>query len=287
MTAWNCKGNELIQEIQNTVPAPGSAAFWFLGQVGFAVKYQDKIILIDPVLNDITLPDGASLRMYEPPFSPNALKADFVLCTHGHLDHMAEETLTGLLQANPEIRIVIPAGCRALAASFGIPDENLVMLQPKERTALTDSVSVFAMSAAHPTHIHDGNHPDMALSYQITLGGSEAQQNSQKRLIHLGDTYLTNSLYHDLCEAGKPDILMMPINGNDYFRQVENIIGNMEAEEAAKLACALEAGLAVPMHYDMIRGNLANPLRFAEKMRELNPAGNYLIPVLGQQFRIY
>ena len=62
--AWYKKGEELLDEIKNTKVSEDELAIWYLGQCGFVIK-QQKIIYIDPVLNDIQDEHGNSRRIYE------------------------------------------------------------------------------------------------------------------------------------------------------------------------------------------------------------------------------
>ncbi len=268
MNAWKKKGEELLKEIETARPAEGMVQAWFLGQVGWVMKYEDTLIAIDPVLNEI-----GDARMYEPPFAPDALTLDYVLCTHAHCDHMAPPTLQGILRKNPNVKIVVPAGCVGFAGKIGIPAENLLVAHEGSSIELTDQISIFSILTAHPVHVSSERDPDMSLGFEIDFGG--------RRVVHLGDTYLTKRLLDALKNRQTPDVLMMPVNGSDLFRAMDNCIGNMEAEEAAALAVTLKADISVPMHFDMMRGNTVDPLRFAARMRALAPGMEYRIPVPG------
>lgn len=272
MEKWYCAGEALCDWIARTETGMDEAALWFLGQCGFAIKYDGRVILIDPVFNDIQ-GGGVSVRRYASPVAPDELKPDFVLCTHGHIDHMAEETLRGIAAAFPETVFVIPAGCRSLARRYGLA--NVIALQDCGSAALWDGVMVRAFSAAHPSHVFDENSEDMALGYCLQMGDI--------RIAHLGDTYLTDRLMASLQQLGKLNILLPPINGDDLFRARRNCIGNIGAEEAAALAAALNADLTIPTHYDMIEGNTVDPLRFAAELRRICPTARWRIPVLGEQ----
>ena len=44
---------------------------------------------------------------------------------------------------------------------------------------------------------------------------------------------------------------MLLVNGRDEYRRKNDIIGNMNAEEAAELAKRASVGLFIPMHFDL------------------------------------
>lgn len=274
MNMWYKSGSELLREIEETVPAPGSIALWYIGQCGYIVKSPEFLVFIDPVLNDIC-EDGSTRRHYPAPFAPDALKPDFVICTHGHADHMAQDTVTAIARAFPETMFIIPAGCSKTAVQWGIDPSRIVGMSPRCLFPMTPEQLVSSFSAAHPVHVYDDTDPGMALSYCVELEGI--------RLFHLGDTYLTEDLLRSLMEEEPPHILIAPVNGDDRFRAMRSCIGNMEAEEAAKLAVRLGADLSIPCHYDMIFDNTVDPLRFAAELRRLNPAAKWKIPALGEQ----
>lgn len=276
MEHWYRSGAELADEIRQTGTGTNEIAFWYIGQCGFVFKYHGQIILIDPVLNDLTDSSGNTRRHYPAPFSPSDLKPDFVLCTHGHADHMAMPTIRAIAEAFPDAGFVIPAGCVPTARELGVPDSRILPICPGESLRLLpDCMEVRSFSAAHPEHILDPGNPGMALGYELRMGSI--------RVVHTGDTYLTETLLRNLEEMESPNIFLPPINGDDRFRAMRNCIGNMEAEEAAKLAARIGADLTIPTHYDMVTGNTVDPLRFAAELRRISPRQKWCIPALGER----
>ena len=271
--AWYREGAELLDEIKNTEASEDELAIWYLGQCGFAIKKQ-KIIYIDPVLNDISDQDGRSRRLYAPPFAPELACADYVLCTHQHIDHMAEETLLGIYKNNRDVRFILPGVCIDLAVGWGIPRDHLIEAGTKSPLVLP-GFAVRGISTAHPTHRREADGKEWSLAYDLEISGMH--------LLHMGDTYLTEQLLGDLKQLPPPNVLFTPINGSDHFRDRRDIIGNMSARESAYLADELSADLTIPMHYDMIMGNTCNPLGFLEELWEIAPARRAVLPVLGER----
>ena len=97
MEHWYRCGQALLDQIAATHLPPEQLAVWYVGQCGFIFKFRETVVCIDAVLSDLVGEHG-SRRHYAPPFAPEALDADLVLCTHGHADHMAKDTLKGLAQ---------------------------------------------------------------------------------------------------------------------------------------------------------------------------------------------
>lgn len=276
--AWYRQGEALTEEIRNTATEEGALALWHLGQCGFVWKSGVKnrvTVYIDPVLNDLTDDEGVTRRHFPAPFSSDKAEGDYVLCTHWHGDHMALKTLAGMAEANENIKFIVPGSCVEAMAGAGIGRERILMARANQQIDLP-GLSVLPISAAHPVHALDEKGQDMALCYFVTMGGV--------RLLHLGDTYLTDSLLEDLEKLPAPQLFFPPINGGDYFRTSRNCIGNISYIEAAALACMLQADLTIPTHFDMIQGNTIDPLIFAGELMEQNPAAKWHIPALGERF---
>lgn len=274
---WLKTGSTLLDEIHNAETGSGSFLMWRIGQCGYVIKFEGKIILINPVLNDLTDESGTTVRLYSYPFAAKEIDADFVICTHGHADHLAEETVKEFAGKNNSPVFIVPAGCKGQIERLCSLENRIIYLQDGETVECPTNNSSFkvrAISAAHPEHYLKKDDVRMALSYQLQLGN--------KTLVHLGDTYLTERLLHSLETLPVPDVFLPPINGDDLFRKMINFIGNMEAEEAAKLAVRLGVKMAIPTHYDMVKGNTADPQRFVNEMIRLGKAENCRILGLGE-----
>lgn len=269
---WYRQGDELLQEIGETEPGESELLFWYIGQCGFVYK-KNVIVYIDPVLNDLTDQMGCSRRYYPAPFSPEKVAADYVLCTHGHRDHLDIATLTGIAESDSHTRFIVPGDCIPALEEAGIEKGRVTEARAGEEIALP-GLTVFPVSAAHPVHRKTERGADVALCYQLVMGGI--------RLLHLGDTYLTEQLLADLQALDVPDLFFVPINGGDYFRTARNCIGNLNAAEVAQLAVLLRAGVTVPTHYDMMKGNTVDPLAFIRALREIDTTARWRMPVLGE-----
>lgn len=271
---WIKKENELLEEIENTKLSEDEIALWYLGQSGFLIKQKNTKVLIDPVLTDLKDENGISRRYYEPPFSPEKLKADIIFSTHDHRDHLNKDTILGLVKANLEITIVIPAGIKQSLLNEGIDEKNLLLVNEEVEESLKN-LKIQAFATCHPVIQKDENNQDLNLSYLLNLDGFQ--------LLHLGDTYLCEELVDDLSKIKELDLLMAPINGQDYFRTARNCIGNLSGYEAAMAAKLSNARTTIPCHYDMIKGNTCSPFSFIEAMEKEYPKGCIELPRLGQR----
>ena len=271
---WYRQGADLLKEIHDTKLSDDTLAFWYLGQCGFVFK-KSATVYIDPVLNDITDDTGETRRLYSSPFSPGQVQADYVLCTHGHLDHLALDTLTAIAAADSHTVFIVPGACVSILTEAGISSDR-IMAANAHHTLVFPGLTIKPVSAAHPVHMTDNAGNDTALCYYLIMDGI--------RLLHMGDTYLTDQLLNDLQALPVPHLFFPPINGGDYFRTARDCIGNLSYIESAHLAVLLHADMTVPTHYDMIMGNTIDPTIFLRAPWMQNSAAKTHIPMLGERF---
>lgn len=258
----------------------------FLGQCGFLLTEDDMSIVIDPVFSDLQ-ENGQSIMNYPPVMKPSDIAPDFCFCTHDHIDHLDIDTVCGLAETNDKTKFVVPAGCKVILTERGIKDERIITFDDGEskilskggevfkvkdasKSGLISSIEVTACSTAHPVHQLDDKGLDRNLLYSILWNG--------KRYVHLGDTYRTERLMNSLKKLGHIDVLFAPINGRDDEREARGIIGNLSGVETAILSDELKVSLVYPMHFDMVKGNTADPCEFAEQMKSMGTKTKYIIP---------
>jgi L-ascorbate metabolism protein UlaG (beta-lactamase superfamily) len=210
-------------------------ALWWLGQSGFLLKRGGRFLLVDPYLSDsltakYAATDTPHVRMTRRVVAPERLGfVDVVLATHGHTDHLDPETL-------PYVggTLVAPARISALARERSGREPVPVS---EGETVEVAGFAITAVPARHP-----GEH---CLGYVI-----------DGRVYHAGDT----EAIQPPRAARDVEIALVPINGRR---------GNLDGSGAARLACALGARLAVPMHFEMFEFNTAPPGPFREECEHL------------------
>ena len=229
----------------------GSAALWWLGQMGLMVKVGNTVLCIDYYAS----PDA--LRQTDPPVPPNELTGiDVFLGTHDHLDHIDHEAWRIWAVTNPEAKFVFPRKHKDAVLADGVAERNASGLNDGESVKIGD-VTIHAIAASHEFLDQDpetGLYPH--LQYIIEGNGV--------RIHHAGDTVRYEGMLPKIKAFGKIDIQLLPINGRDAKRYRQNCIGNMTWQEAADLAGETGAGLVIPGHWDMFADNSADPSEFAD-----------------------
>ncbi|MBQ9197766.1 MAG: MBL fold metallo-hydrolase [Clostridia bacterium] len=265
------KDFRLLPDSMKTLPAADAVTIWYIGQMGLVIRHGALAIVIDPVLNDLTDAQGHTRRLYPPLFAPETADfADYVFCSHNHADHLNMKTLLPISKASDKTRFVVPAPVANVLIDGGIAPSRIIAAEAGRPIPLSPSDTALPIAAAHEEYCTDEAGRHYFLGYHFTLGNL--------RIFHAGDTLATDRLLSDLRDAGSADIAFMPINGRDAERHARGIVGNMNAEEAAGLAASLKFGLSIPMHYDMVRGNTAEPEDFVQACAALpqQPANKVL-----------
>lgn len=275
MKAWYQYGDALVQEIERTALPEELFALWPLGQMGAAIKWKETTLLVDPVLADLKNAQGTTRRCFPPPFAPEKLTVNAVLCTHRHADHIQMETLKPIHDARPGCKFIVPAPERAGVIEMGLDEKRVIGAKAGEELILDGDIRLLPVAAAHDTYRTDANGDQHALGYVIRMG--------ENSCFHAGDTVLTQKLIDDLLAAGPVTVACLPVNGLDFERTARGVVGNMDELDAAYLACQIGAEMVIPMHFDMVQGNTSDPLRFAAVMCSRYPGKRWHVPIPGER----
>ncbi len=272
-------GRTLLDEIDDTHPAPGTVAVWWLGQSGFLLRSAGATLVVDPYLSDHLTrkyegTERPHVRMTRAPLRGADLSGvALVLASHKHSDHLDPGTVTELLAASPAARLLVPASLVEYAAGLGLPGDRLVGLVAGQ-VFETPGVSVRAVPSAHEGLDTDGRGRHLYLGFVIETGGL--------RFYHSGD-----GLAHDgLAAAIGPeplDVMFLPVNGRDPARGVP---GNMTAAEAVDLANVVRPRFVVPHHYEMFTFNTVPVAGFESEARRLRPGVEARVLRCGERWEV-
>lgn len=183
------------------------------------------------------------ITIYIDPYQAKASgKADVLLITHEHFDHLSEDDIRNATSKDTVI-ITIPS-CRQQVSKLGAKEVKTV--KPGDKLTVGD-VGIEAVAAYNTNKFREPGkvfHPkeDGKVGFMIALEGV--------RIYHAGDTDEVPEM-----RGLNPDIALLPVSGT-YV---------MTAQEAAAAAKTIKPKIAIPMHYAAIVGSPAD----AEKFKQL------------------
>lgn len=208
----------------------------WLGQGGYLLYMGNKKICIDPYLSDSAENHGRFARMKPIPVNPGSLEADWLICTHDHVDHLDPDTVLGLDMQKVGL-ILGPMSCVTHLKQLGIP-ESLCRIFGRGAHLEKDGIRMDAVFADHTKD---------SIGVVITY--------ADVTVYLTGDTLWNEKLLE--IKQYRPDILICCINGK---------LGNMDSADAAKLARELDVKIAVPSHYGMFMENTEKPEMFRKAL---------------------
>lgn len=251
------KDEALLADIESASDNADQLHLWWLGQSGFLVKHDGFRVLFDPYLSDsltkkYAATDKPHVRMTERCIAPELLaKLDVITSSHMHTDHFDAETLLPLFATNPKAHFFYTSANHAEA------NERFGGRLPENACGMSDGDSSFGGSwevrgivAAHNEEERNEIGQTRFMGFWVRIGPF--------RIYHSGDTLWHDDIVRDLRTNGC-DIALVPINGNKPERRVA---GNLNGTEAAALAKAVNAGIAIPHHFEMFEFNTESPDEF-------------------------
>lgn len=261
-------GNSIAQQIRTLAVPHGHLAVWALGQQGYLLKGGDRVVIIDPYLSNYAEEmsadtTGAAARQVPIAVPPQELDmVSLVLCTHHHADHADPRTLSPILEASPGASLVTSYMARDTLLEQGFDAKRIGVPPVGRAVAYGSGLEVTAIPSAHYTQEPDASGNPAYLGFIITLNGVT--------LYHCGDSVIYDGLLGHLKEH-RIDLACLPINGRDWFREQQDLVGNMDYREAAELAAAIGVKVLLPGHNDMFAGNRINPAYLLDYLQANHP----------------
>lgn len=204
-------------------PVVRNSIHW-VGHATVIINLNDKIIVTDPVTS---LNLGELRRLVKPSLNLDSINIDYILLSHGHMDHMNYSTLRKI---NKNAIVIAPKNLNTPLKILGF--KKIVPLKHNE-TYRDNNIEITALKANH-----DGRRYPW---------GSIAQSNSYiierclKRVFFAGDTAFTDA-YKDIVA----DVAIMPVGcyKPDEFQEM-----HCSPEQSFEMFKMTKAKLMIPIHY--------------------------------------
>ena len=242
-----------FEEFWTREDSPAPTLAW-LGQAGFAFRFQNLRFLLDPYLSNnlekkYRGTEKPHDRLMPVPVDPKRLRyLDFVLCTHRHTDHMDPETLLALSESNPDCRFLVPKSTADHVKAIGLPDNRVQTIDAFEENEIAEGCGIRAFPGAHETVDRDASGFYSFLGYGIDFGG--------KRIYHSGDTVPFDGLAGWVREFA-PVLALLPVNGRG-----KGVAGNFTFPEAQTFCREARIPGLIPHHFGMFAFNTVDPASF-------------------------
>lgn len=266
-------GNEttlLNERISRRSVTSERLACWWLGGSGFVFKSAAGVVLyIDPYLSDSVKSIFGVGRAFPPPIAATDVRADGVISSHWHEDHLDPGTIPDIARHCPSARFLMPPSAMSRALGWGISRDRITPLVVGGSVQIGDDVTVTAVPARHEASVPGWEVPD-AIGVVLESHGL--------KIYHSGDTEYDIRLR--LLKTQQIDVAILCING---------VSGNMDAHEAALLAWQLGARVVIPMHHYLWAENSGSaaatldPRLFADTYARLGGIGRVVLPEVGQE----
>jgi L-ascorbate metabolism protein UlaG (beta-lactamase superfamily) len=206
----------------------------YLGHSGFEIELDGTLVYIDLFLEDSGV--GGMRREIPAAIKPGDIdRADLILITHEHKDHLEKSTVEKVVARTGALVIAPHCALRELE----IPSQNKMEVVVGDEFVVK-GVEIKVVKAVHPQSA-------CPVGYIIKKGG--------KSIYHAGDTYEFGEMF-DI----KTDYALIPIGGTY----------TMDTYSAYKAAKEINCRYIIPMHYntfERVRQNLSEFAREVESSK--------------------
>ena len=196
---------------------------WF-GHATAVINLSDKLIITDPVFSTLL---GYFKRVTDKPKYIKDLKFDYIILSHGHMDHL---NFPSLISLNKDAILIVPKGYKTLLSLLGF--KNIFVLHPGD-VYEDDDIKITAYEANHDGRRFYFGIDDESLSFLI--------ERNNKSVFFAGDTALTNNFNSISC-----DVALMPVGcyKPDRFSYM-----HCTPEQSYQMFKAMRCPVMIPIHY--------------------------------------
>ncbi len=204
-------------------PVVTNSIHW-VGHATVVINLNEKILVTDPVTS-INL--GQIKRLVKPSLNLSSINVDYILLSHGHMDHM---NYTTLMKINKSAIVIAP---KNLSIPLKILGFKTIIILNQDEIYNDDYIQIKALKANHDGRRYPWFPKADTNSYII--------ESSFKKIFFAGDTAYTNA-YQDL----SADVAIMPVGcyKPDEYKEM-----HCSPEQSFKMFKMTKCKLMIPIHY--------------------------------------
>ncbi|MGH4140154.1 MBL fold metallo-hydrolase [Clostridium sp.] len=204
-------------------PVVKNSIHW-VGHATVVINLNGKIIVTDPVTS-INL--GQLKRLIRPSLNLASLNIDYIVLSHGHMDHM---NYTTLIKLNKSAIVIAPQNLKFPLKILGF--KKVILLKAGEIYS-DNYVKIKALKANHDGRRYPWGTKVDSNSYII--------ENTVKKIFFAGDT-----AYTDIYKDFMADIAIMPVG---CYKPDEFIEMHCSPEQSFKMFKMTKSKFMIPIHY--------------------------------------
>jgi len=286
-------GKEIIADVEGFTPPPGSVAVWFIGQAGFIIKFASgTVCYLDPWLSDLS----GGPRAYPIPLDPHLVtNCDILFTSHDHGDHIDVDADPIIMRQSPQATWIAPRGAEAFVRRLGGTEERTLLLDGDDAITVRD-VRITAVPSTHYGFFAEERYTPAEEAWYATIPAHlPPERRGTERFLgfvlecdgvtiyHAGDNNGYRGFLERLARWPHFDLMLLPINGRDWFREQRGAIGNFTYREAAQVADRAHARLLIPYHYDGFVSNNEYPDALVRYVQNDGPRVPVRVLLIGER----
>ena len=265
-----------------TGAGPRPDTLTWLGHATFLIQWGGKRLLTDPVFFNVSIVKRRHpLPLAEPAHLTNL---DVVFISHGHRDHLDEQSVKIVLAANPQAQWLVPLRMAPILTGWGVPAARIQEAGWWQTYDALGPDFPLDLTFLPAQHWHRRYLTDM----NVVLWGSVLIRHraTDRTLWFAGDTAWGPHFQQITDHFGPLDWAILPIGA--YKPQYMMRAAHMGPQEAIKAFNTLRAEVLVPMHhgtFDLSDEPASEPLRLTQQMATSGAlsAGQRLVaPAVGE-----
>lgn len=218
----NLKVYRVPKRIPKVDPIVENSIHW-VGHATTVINMYGKVFLTDPVEGNL----GHLKRLVDPSIDLNNIKSDYILISHGHMDHLNYKVLSRL---NKRIPIIVPKGIKNMLRLRGFKNVHTLSAGQIYRDK---AITITAIEANHVGRRYPG----------IGFGDSNSYivQHKDKKVLFAGDTAFT-----DIYKGLTLNAAIMPVG---CYKPDEFSKMHCTPKESYQMFKMMNSGIMVPIHY--------------------------------------
>lgn len=212
------------------------------------IQMYDKVILIDPVFNNVI--SGVMTRKYEAAIDlSNVKKIDMILVSHAHMDHLSISTLDDLEEKYSSAKLIVPMGAEEFLPGY---DYDIIRLRTGNSAKQNFVGQTYEHNGLKVTAVfalHFGGRFGLD-SYSWNMPGCTGfiVEYQDLTVFYAGDSVYEENGYKAIGSRFDIDLALVPV-GPCRDCEEDNSFSHIAAAGALKVFDDLKAKNMVPVHY--------------------------------------